>query len=52
MMDKLLWYVGEYDDAYLDDVVIHSASWSEHLQHIRLILQKLQCKRDGAHSQT
>jgi len=27
--------------AYLDVVVIHSTSWSEHLQHVRCILQKL-----------
>ena len=41
MMDKLLWDVGEYAAAYVDDVVIHSTSWSEHLQHIQRILQKL-----------
>ena len=41
MMDKLLWNVGEYAAAYLDDAVIHSTSWSEHLQRIQLILQKL-----------
>ena len=28
--------------SYLDDLVIYSSTWSDHLQHIRLILQKLQ----------
>ena len=41
MMDRLLWDVGDYAAAYLDDVVIHSTTWEEHLEHVRNILQKL-----------
>ena len=42
MMDRLLWDVPEFAAAYLDDLVIHSNTWKDHLQHIQLIFQKLQ----------
>ena len=41
MMDQLLVGCNDYAAAYLDDVVIHSTSWEDHLHHIRSILQKL-----------
>ena len=41
MMDNVLRDCADYAAAYLDDVVIHSASWEEHLQHMRKVLQRL-----------
>lgn len=31
----------DFAAAYLDDVVIHSQTWDEHLQHISIVLQRL-----------
>ena len=42
MMDQLLTGACKFAAAYLDDLVIYSSSWSDHLQHIRFMLQKLQ----------
>ena len=41
MMDTILRGCNSYAAAYLDDVVIHSNDWEEHLTHIRSILQRL-----------
>ena len=41
MMDRLLVGCSDYSAAYLDDVVIHSTGWQDHIRHIRDILQKL-----------
>ena len=41
MMDKLLDGLGDFSNAYLDDLVVYSATWEEHLQHLRNILQRL-----------
>ena len=32
---------GEYSAAYLDDLVVFSNSWPEHLEHLRAVLQRL-----------
>ena len=42
MMDQLLTGAYKFAAAYLDDLVIYSSTWSDHLQHICLILKKLQ----------
>ena len=42
MMDRLLTGAYKFAAAYLDDLVIYSSTWSDHLQHIRLILQRPQ----------
>ena len=42
MMDEILRDLGSFAAAYLDDVVIHSTTWQEHLQHIRAVMNKLQ----------
>ena len=42
LMDVVLTGMGEYSAAYMDDVVIFSMTWEDHLQHIRQVLQKLQ----------
>ena len=41
MMDQLLADCPTYAAAYLDDVVIHSTTWGDHIAHIRSVLQKL-----------
>ena len=41
MMDGVLRECHSYAAAYLDDVVIHSAKWEDHMDHIRRVLQKL-----------
>ena len=41
LMDRVLRGLESYSAAYLDDVVIHSTSWEEHLMHIRAVLDRL-----------
>ena len=41
MMDSLLRGLETHSAAYLDDVVIHSRTWGEHLQHIQTVLARL-----------
>ena len=41
MMNQLLAGKGDFAKAYLDDLVIFSKTWEDHLQHIKLVLQKL-----------
>ena len=41
MMDIILNDTGDYAAVYLDDVVIHSKSWGEHLHHVSEILHRL-----------
>ena len=41
MMDVILDDVGEFAAAYLDDLVIHSTSWDDHVRHLREILRRL-----------
>ena len=41
MMDSLLVGMQDFAAAYLDDLVIISRSWPEHLLHLRRVLQKL-----------
>ena len=41
MMDVLLSGAGEYSAAYLDDLVVFSNSWPEHLEHLCVVLQRL-----------
>ena len=40
-MDRVLSGFQGYSAAYLDDLVIYSDTWQEHLQHLRHILQRL-----------
>ena len=42
MMDKLLDGWGHFANAYLDDLVIFSSSWPEHMQHLRAVIRRLQ----------
>ena len=40
-MDKILCGLNKFSAAYLDDIVIYSKTWKEHLEHLRQVLQKL-----------
>lgn len=41
MMDQLLRGLEDHAAAYLDDVVIHSVTWTEHLMALRKVLERL-----------
>ncbi len=41
LMEKVLQGCEEWSAAYLDDVVIHSNSWQEHLWHLKQTLEKI-----------
>ena len=42
LMQAVLHDTLTYATAYMDDIIIYSRSWSEHLQHIRNVLDRLQ----------
>ena len=41
LMDKELQGLEDYAAAYIDDLVMHSATWEEHLAQIKIVLQHL-----------
>ena len=41
MMDQILVGCTGYAAAYLDDVVIHSTTWEDHIRHVSDVLQRL-----------
>ena len=41
LMDRILRGSQEYSEAYLDDVVIFSETWEEHLKHLTDILERI-----------
>ena len=42
MMDQIIWGRHHYVRAYLDDLVIFSKTWEEHLEHLNAVFQLLQ----------
>ena len=42
LMDRVLHGVGDFAAAYLDDIVIFSETWEDHLSHVHLVLGRLQ----------
>ena len=42
LMDQVVRGLEEFSAAYIDDLVIHSRTWEEHLRHIQAVLQRLQ----------
>ena len=41
LMDEVLKSTEDFAAAYIDDVVIYSLMWQEHLQHLEIVLQKI-----------
>ena len=41
MMDSLIKDKHDFAEAYLDDLIIFSNTWEDHMQHLRTILQQL-----------
>ena len=41
LMDRILRGREEYAAAYLDDVIIHSETWEDHVQHVTSVLERL-----------
>ena len=41
MMDTVLHGLEQFSAAYLDDIVIYSNTWNEHLQHIQAVFKRL-----------
>ena len=42
MMDMIVSGLSEFTNAYIDDIIIFSVTWKEHLLHLSLVLQRLQ----------
>ena len=42
MMDRLIQGLEGFTAAYLDDLVVYSSTWEEHLQHLRQVFSRLQ----------
>jgi len=42
LVNKLLGQArGRFADAYLDDIIIYSKTWEEHVRHVRFLLEQL-----------
>ncbi|KAI4881763.1 hypothetical protein NFI96_000363 [Prochilodus magdalenae] len=41
LMDKVLRGTEGFSAAYIDDVVIYSSSWEEHLRHLSIVMRKI-----------
>ena len=41
LMDEVLRGAEDYAAAYIDDVIIHSSSWVEHLHHLRDVFRRI-----------
>ena len=41
MMDRVVDDLQDFAAAYLDDLIIYSTTWEEHLEHVRIVLRKL-----------
>ena len=42
MMDQNLRGLGNFVGVYLDDVIVYSSEWTEHLSHLQKVLERLQ----------
>ena len=42
MMDNVLRETRDFAGVYLDDIIVYSTTWEEHLTHLKLVLQKLE----------
>ena len=41
LMDRILQGLHGFAVAYLDDILIHSSTWEEHLEHLTIVFDKL-----------
>ena len=41
LMDQVLEPVRDFAGAYIDDILIYSNSWEEHIEHLRRVLIEL-----------
>ena len=41
LMDEILSGLHEFAVAYLDDILIHSQTWEQHLEHLNMVFEKL-----------
>lgn len=41
LMDQVLDPVSDFATAYIDDIVVYSQLWEEHIKHLRAVLQEL-----------
>ena len=41
LIDKVLEDIHQFAAAYLDDVIIHSDTWEQHVQHLMCVFQNL-----------
>ena len=41
LMDRLIHGMEDHSGSYIDDLVIYSETWEEHLQHVRAVLTRL-----------
>lgn len=41
LMDHILRDVSDFSAAYLDDVVVYSSTWEQHLEHLQQVLQRI-----------
>ncbi|KAG1926090.1 gag-pol fusion protein [Pimephales promelas] len=42
LMDQVLHGLSDFMSAYLDDIVIFSETWEEHLKHLQMVLRRIQ----------
>ncbi|KAG1933522.1 gag-pol fusion protein [Pimephales promelas] len=42
LMDQVLHGLSDFTSAYLDDIVIFSETWEEHLKHLQMVLRRIQ----------
>ena len=40
-MDRILHGLHDFSVAYLDDILIHSNTWEEHMSHLAIIFERL-----------
>ena len=41
MMDKVIRRISQFASAYLDDLIVFSAMWEDHLSYLRAVLVRL-----------
>ncbi len=42
LMDRVLSDLDDYVAAYLDDIIVYSSSWEQHLQNVKNVFQRIQ----------